>query len=126
MVKKAISHKVGTSAQFSKNPASKPTTCGRKLVEIYILYNRMKLRSGLPNVTKIVKPVKSSIPIIAAVLENNGEDDEHDDDELSTRILHIDARNAFEIALQYIGQHSSNFFCNPTNPTIPPVPKVTD
>ncbi|KAK9751586.1 hypothetical protein QE152_g4986 [Popillia japonica] len=89
--------------KVTKLKTKKPTTRGRKSLKVCKLYNRMpvKLRSGLPNMT--VKPLKSSMTIIAAVLENNAEeivseDSEGDDDELPTRMLHIAAKNAFDKA----------------------------
>lgn len=50
--------------------------------------------------------------IIIAVLENNGEktvneDLEGDANQPPARILHTDAKNAFDIALQYIKQNST-------------------
>lgn len=51
--------------------------------------------------------------IVATVLENDGEqtvneDSDGDGDEPPTKISHTEAKNAFDIALQYIEQNSTS------------------
>lgn len=78
-------------------------------------YLPVKLRSGLSNVIKTVKRVKSltTTRLLPQFWKNNdaetvNEDSDGDADKPLTCNSHTGARNAFDIALQYIEQNSTS------------------